>query len=234
MNAVLFDLDDTLLDYSGGVEESWRRAVVASCEPDRVDAAILAAALARSRRWFWDDAARHRLERVNMPRAWHRIAAHALESLGAPDDALAGVIARHFARHRRETMRLFADARETLERLVAEGVPLGLVTNGDAVQQRYKIEHYDLARYFDVIVIEGEFGTGKPDEVVFRHALASLGAAAAETCMVGDNLHFDVAGARQLGIRGVWIDRPGSGLPADSPVQPDHIIGSLKELHDLR
>lgn len=234
MNAVLFDLDDTLLDYSGGVEESWRRAVVASGDPAGVDPEVLTAALARARRWFWDDAGRHRLERTNMPRAWHRIAAHALESLGVADDGLAGVIARHFAAHRRATMQLFPESRDTLERLRAQGTPLGLVTNGDAVQQRFKIERHDLARYFDVIVIEGEFGTGKPDEVVFRHALASLGARPDRTCMVGDHLHFDVEGAQRVGIRAVWIDRSGAGLPAESPARPDHIIGSLKELHDLR
>jgi len=233
VNIVLFDLDDTLLDYSGGVEESWRRAVLACGRDGGCDPEQLVAALAQSRRWFWEDSRRNRLERTNMARAWHRIATHALESLGAGDDALAGTIARHFAANRRETMQLFPESRETLERLRAQGTPLGLITNGDAVQQRYKIEHHDLARYFDVIVIEGEFGTGKPDEVVFRHALASLGADPADASMVGDSLLHDVDGARRLGIRGVWIDRPGAGLPADSPVKPDHIIASLTELHDL-
>ena len=38
-------------------------------------------------------------------------------------------------------------------------------------QQRDKIERHRLAGFFDVIVIEGEFGAGKPDEVVYRHAL---------------------------------------------------------------
>lgn len=233
MRSVLFDLDDTLLDYSGGVEESWRRAVLATDPGAALEAEVLVAALARARLLFWEDPGRHRLERTNMPRAWHRIAAQALESLGIPDDARAGAIARHFAGHRRETMRLFPEARETLERLRARGIPLGLVTNGDAVQQRYKVEAHDLARYFEVMVIEGEFGAGKPDEVVFRHALAALGADPAETCMVGDHLHYDVHGAQQLGIRAVWIDRAGAGLPPDSAARPDHIIASLKELPDL-
>jgi putative hydrolase of the HAD superfamily len=233
MNAVLFDLDDTLLDYSGGVEESWRRAVLAAGPGGSLDAEAVVGALAQARRWFWEDPGRHRLDRTNMPRAWHRIAALALESLGVPDDARAAAIARHFAVHRRATMQLFPEARETLERLRARGTPLGLVTNGDAVQQRYKIETHDLARYFDVMVIEGEFGAGKPDEVVFRHALAALDAAPAEACMVGDHLHYDVHGAQRLGIRAVWIDRAGAGLPPGSPATPDHIIASLKDLHDL-
>lgn len=232
MDIVLFDLDDTLLDYSGGVDESWRRAVLASCPDGSVDRETIVAALARSRQWFWQDPGRQ-LERTNMPRAWQRIASHALESLGVSDSARAAAIAGHFAAHRRETMRLFPEARETLERLRARGTPLGLVTNGDAVQQRYKIETYDLARYFDVTVIEGEFGAGKPDEVVFRHALAALRADPADACMVGDHLHNDVHGAQALGIRAVWIDRARAGLPPGSTAKPDHIIASLTELHDL-
>jgi putative hydrolase of the HAD superfamily len=83
------------------------------------------------------------------------------------------------------------------------------------------------------MVIEGEFGAGKPDAAVFRHALDSLGAHPAEACMVGDNLVNDVEGAGQLGIRTIWIDRARSGLPAGIAARPDHIIASLTELHDL-
>jgi putative hydrolase of the HAD superfamily len=234
VNVVLFDLDDTLLDYSGSVDESWRRAVLACCQDGRLDPETLVVALGRARRWFWDDPVRQRLERTNMLRAWQRIATHALQNLGTSDDELASAIAQHFAAHRREVMQLFPETRETLDRLRDRGTPLGLVTNGDAAQQRFKIERHDLARYFDVIVIEGEFGAGKPDEVVFQHALASLGADPARACMVGDSLVHDVEGAQRLGIGAVWIDRTGAGLPADSPARPDHIIASLTDLFALR
>jgi putative hydrolase of the HAD superfamily len=158
---------------------------------------------------------------------------HALDSLHAPCHDLVADIVGAFASHRRQVMDLFPEARATLDRLRAQGLPLGLVTNGDAGQQRYKIERHGLANYFDVIVIEGEFGAGKPDAVVFRHALDTLRADPAETCMVGDHLVNDVEGARQLGIRTVWIDRARAGLPAGSATQPDHIIASLTELHGL-
>ena len=111
----------------------------------------------------------------------------------------------------------------------ARGVPLGLVTNGDASQQRDKIERFELASFFEVIVIEGEFGAGKPDESVYRHALRHLGVEPGDASMVGDHLEFDVAGPQRLGVRGIWLDRPGAGL-ADSPVRPHRIIRSLREL----
>jgi putative hydrolase of the HAD superfamily len=232
MDALLLDLDDTLLDYSGDADRSWAEACRARCGAAGVDAERLIPVLAESRRWFWSDPDRNRRERVQMLRAWHNIVAHALGRLGAGHDALAGTIARDYAARRRERMRLFPEALECLEHLRRRGVVLALVTNGDATQQRDKIERHGLARFFATIVIEGEFGAGKPDESVYRHALGALGAAPGAAAMVGDNLEFDVEGAQRLGIHGVWIDRAGVGLPADTAVRPHRIIRSLRELVD--
>lgn len=230
VKAMLLDLDDTLLDYSGGVDDSWANACRACCAPDGVDATRLIEALRPTRRWFWDDPLRHKTERTDMPGAWRKIVAYALERLGPPDEALADAIARDYAARRRERMRLFPDALACLDRLRGRGLGLALVTNGDARQQRYKIERWDLARYFDAIVIEGEFGTGKPDEVVYRHALGKLGVAPTDAAMAGDHLEFDVDAPQRLGLRGVWIDREGHGVPPDSAVLPWRIVRSLDEL----
>jgi putative hydrolase of the HAD superfamily len=229
VNALLLDLDDTLLDYSGGVDESWREACVTCCVPVGLDVERLMKTLVETRQQFWSDPSRHRQERVNMVRAWQRIAAGALTSLGIACDGLDATMAREYAARRRAAMQLFPDALETLEELRARGVPLGLVTNGDAGQQRDKIERFELAPFFEVMVIEGEFGAGKPDEAVYRHALDHLGVAPGETSMVGDHLEFDVAGPQRLGLRGIWLDREGVGL-ADSPVRPHRVIRSLREL----
>jgi putative hydrolase of the HAD superfamily len=48
--------------------------------------------------------------------------------------------------------------------------------------------------------------------------------------MVGDHLEFDVAGPQQLGLRGAWLDRPGTGVPAGVTVRPDRILRSLDEM----
>jgi len=232
VKSLLLDLDDTLLDYSGGVDQCWAAACAHGCTDGAVDAGTLGAAIVDSRRWFWDDPTRHRRERVNMPGAWTKIVEHALETLGRPDARLASAIATEFARRRRERMRLFPESLACLDAWRASGIRLGMVTNGDAREQRHKILRHALARYFDVIVIEGEFGAGKPDEVVYRHALDTLGVRPEDTCMVGDHLDFDVAGAQQLGMRGIWIDRAGAGLPAGCAVRPDGIIRALTELEE--
>ena len=230
VKALLFDLDDTLLDYSGGVDLSWTEACTSCCVPAGMDPVVLVAAIAETRRWFWDDPERHRRERVNMLGAWQHIVEFALERLGRPAADLAEAIARDYAERRRAVMRLFPDSLACLTELRRRGVPLALVTNGDASQQRYKIERHDLARFFDEIVIEGEFGAGKPDEAVYRQALKTLDTHPGEALMVGDHLEFDVGAPQRLGLTGVWMDRGGLGLPEGSTVRPHRIIRSLDEL----
>ena len=110
---------------------------------------------------------------------------------------------------------------------------MALVTNGDAKGQREKLARFGLAPYFDCIVIEGEFGSGKPDPRVFLHALDQLRVEPAQAWMVGDNLLSDIGGAQAAGIHGIWVDRLGNGVPETSPVRPDRIIGELAELKDL-
>jgi len=229
VKALLVDLDDTLLAYSAGVDTSWAEACGAVALP--METAMLLAALTETRKWFWSgDPERHARERVNMLGAWTKIAVEALARCGCGDEALAAAIARDYAARRREAMQLYPESRAVLEALRTRDLPLAMVTNGDALQQRDKIQRHDLARYFDAIVIEGEFGAGKPEPAVYQHALAALGAHAHEAWMVGDHLEWDVAAPMRLGLSAVWIDRAGGGLPAGSAVVPHRVIRSLDEL----
>ena len=228
MKALLLDLDDTLLDYSGGVDDCWAGACGDAAAEVAQDALLVA--LAETRRSFWRDPEHNRRQRVDMLRAWTSIAALALERCGG-DPRLGAAVAEAFAARRRAVMALFPDAQRFLTALRDRGVPLGLVTNGDAREQRDKIARHALAPFFGAIVIEGEFGAGKPDAAVYETALAGLGVRPGpDVWMVGDHLEFDVAGPQRLGLRGVWLDRPGVGVPADAAVRPDRIVRTLDEL----
>ena len=228
MRALLLDLDDTLLDYSSGVDACWEAACVAGA-PD-VPQPPLVVALAEARRSFWTDPEHNRRERVNMLRAWTRIAMLALERCGA-EPRLGGAIAEAYAARRRAVMTLFPDALQLLTTARGLGLPLGLVTNGDAREQRAKIERHGLAPFFDAILIEGEFGAGKPDAAVYRTVMDALGVPPGpDVWMAGDHLEFDVAGPQRLGLRAAWLDRPGLGVPPASAIRPDRILRDLREL----
>ena len=230
MKTLLVDLDDTLLDYSGGVDECWTAACEAVGGPAGLETGPLVESVRKARRWFWDDPERHRRERVNMLGAWSKIVAEGLVRLGRPDPGLALAIAEDFAARRWDVMQLFPGVEAALGRLRDTGVTMALVTNGDRSQQRRKIERYDLARFFDVILIEGEFGVGKPEAAVYRHVLDRLGVPAREAWMVGDHLEWDVGAPQRLGLRGIWVDRDRTGLAPGTDVRPHRIIKDFPEI----
>jgi putative hydrolase of the HAD superfamily len=228
--AILLDLDDTILSY-GSPEECWRRV----CEQfagrlTGCTVKALFAAIDESRLWYWDDPERHRRGRLDLRRARREIVAGAFHRLGIDDPALSDEIGDAYTVEREAGLQPFPGAMETLRCLRERGVKLALITNGSAEAQRLKVEKFRLAPFFDLILIEGEFGAGKPDERVYRHALETLGVTPGEAWVVGDNLEWEVAAPQRLGIKGVWHDFAGTGLPEGSPARPDRIIRSLTEL----
>jgi putative hydrolase of the HAD superfamily len=229
--ALLLDLDDTLLDFDSGAALCWQ-TVCAQFAPQlgNVSAEQLREAIDTFRDWFWSDPERHHRGRLDLEMARQEIVTGALLRLGREEPALARNIAGAYARARETAFRLFPDTIETLNRLRQMGVRLALITNGQAELQRRKIERFALADYFAAIVIEGEFGVGKPDAQVYRHALEQLQVSPADAWMVGDNLEWEVAAPQRLGIQGIWYDVKGAGLPATSAVRPDRIIRTLAEL----
>ncbi|KAA2253642.1 HAD family hydrolase [Solihabitans fulvus] len=126
---------------------------------------------------------------------------------------------------------LFADVLPCLDWLRATGLPIAAVSNASGHHQRVKIASLGLAEYFDHVLIAGEVGAAKPDPVIFHTACLGLGVAPTETVHVGDRLHADAIGARDAGMRGVWLNRHG---PQDGSL-PDGIkaISSLAELPEL-
>lgn len=190
----------------------------------------LLAAIERYRSRYWGDPEKDRRGRLNVKTARREIVVGALASLGIGAEVAAHEIADCFSEEGEKAVYSFPGALETLQTLKREGVMLGLITQGVSELQRRKIERFGLARLFASVLIEGEFGAGKPDERVYLHTLGALRAQPHEAWMVGDNLENDVAAPQRLGIRGIWHDWAATGLPAVAPTRPDRIIRSLPEL----
>ena len=226
--AVFLDLDDTIIDDSSSVDGGWRTAV--GEHVGGVDLERLLDAVFEVRDWYWSDAERHRVGRQDLRAASTRIAEEALRRLGTGDSELARTIAHRYRDLREQGQQLLPGAIETIERLRERGIQLALLTNGSSAVQRAKIERFRLARHFDYVCIEGEFGCGKPDERVYRSALEATTSQPNTTWMVGDNLEWDVAAPMRLGLTGIWLDRFARGLPDATPVQPHRTIFSLTEL----
>ncbi len=231
IEALLLDLDDTILDNQAGLEAAWRDvSQFLATRLGDVEGSAVQAQLRASSDWFWSDDERHRWGRLDMPGSRRAVLAHVLESMGRPAPGLAAEAGELYSALRGEWLAPFDGALEALARVRERAPALGLVTNGAAAAQRAKIERFDLARFFDVIVVEGEAGFGKPDRRVFEHALEVVGVAPARALMAGDNYACDVLGSLAAGLHAVWIDRDGLGQTPVTPPRPHGTLASFVEL----
>ncbi|MFE5629727.1 TIGR01458 family HAD-type hydrolase [Streptomyces sp. NPDC056470] len=77
--------------------------------------------------------------------------------------------------------------------------------------------------------------TGKPSRAFFEAALAHLGAEAADTLMVGDDIESDVLAAQRCGITGALV-KTGKYLPETHRTAsgaPDHVLDSFADVPAL-
>lgn len=230
--AILFDLDDTLISYDGASDTAWleiSRGYVEAARP-AFDHETMLTALEKQRRWFWDDPERHRIGRQDLLAARREIIRETLLRLGVTDPAVPDRLAADFSDVQDRLVCLFPGTIRALERLQRIGMRMAVITNGTVRLQQAKIDRFGLGPFFEFIQIEEAAGVGKPDSRAYLLALDRLRLEARQVWMVGDNLVWDVQGAQRLGIFAIWNDFRGRGLPRDSGIVPDRIIRHIGEL----
>lgn len=219
--AVFFDVDFTLIYPGSTFGAQGYRAFCArhglAVDITRFDDAVLAAS---SELEVGDDAT----YRADM---FVRFGRRVIEAMGGSGDGLDAcaqeiydewALCRHFL--------LYADVKPALRQLHATGLRLGLISNTHRCLTTFQ-EHFDLDALIAGAVSSAEHGYMKPHPSIFEAALRGLGVDAAEAMMVGDSLSHDVAGARELGMRAVLLDRSGQGRTEADGVA---VIRSLAEL----
>lgn len=82
---------------------------------------------------------------------------------------------------------------------------LGLLSNGDSKSQHAKIKKVDVAKYFDEIIVSGDYGVHKPDKRIFEIMANKLGVNCNECLMIGDVFSNDILGADNAGMIPLWL-----------------------------
>ncbi len=118
---------------------------------------------------------------------------------------------------------IFPDVRPALASL-KQRFTLIAVTNGNA-----DLEKIGISDLFDDFVSARMAGAAKPDRRIFDMAVRAGGAPGSKTLHVGDHPEFDVQGARDAGLRTVWINRDSVDWP-DELDAPDRVVNDLREL----
>jgi len=107
------------------------------------------------------------------------------------------------------------------------GVISNTVGSGDA-ELAAALDRAGLRSLIDALVTSRDFGRAKPDPAIYVEGARRLGVPLETTCMVGDRLDTDIAGALNAGIPAVWLKHPGAAM-TNGPA-PTHIITRLGEL----
>ena len=195
--AVLFDLDDTLLDFHACETNALKHAfALADFEVD--------AASSWARIWntyepissrYWSRRARDGLSRNQVVEYSIR---DALMALTEPE-LLASTIAQEYWVIFCTTAHLNSGANEILEKLFGR-YKLGLVTNGYSQAQRGRLQAAGLRHFFASVVISDDVGCAKPDRRIFEIALSELGVTSQDALYVGDSIEHDYRGATNAGM----------------------------------
>jgi putative hydrolase of the HAD superfamily len=217
---VLFDIDDTLLDH-GTAERSAATFLYKSVGASVPLEEFLVKWTAALERHF----ARYLMGEVSY-QGQRRDRVREMVDPSLSDETADRIFAGYLASYE-TSWSLFSDVLPCLDSLAQHR--LGVISNGQGVQQRRKLAQTGIVDRFECVVISEECGCAKPDPTIFLRACAEAGELPANSVYVGDRYDLDAQAARTAGLRGIWLDRKeGATAEHGSP-----IIRSLDRLGAL-
>lgn len=226
IRAVLWDIDDTLFDYTGADATGLARHLEAQRIAERYGSPAQALALWREiteRHWARFAAGEGTFQGQRQDRV--------REFLGAPamtaDEADAWF--DQYVEHYKAAWALFPDVVPVLDALAAD-YRHGVLSNSSTANQDPKLRHLGLRDRFEVLVCAVELGVSKPEAAAFLAACEALGLPPREVAYVGDQPEIDARGARDAGLLAVWLDRDGGRGAGPDGV---HRIEGLDRLPEL-
>ena len=189
IKGILFDLDNTLIDFMTIKRSSCQSAV---------DAMIKAGLDMRKEdamKMLFEEYGKHGIE-------YNYIFQSFLKRVGNKIDyrILASGITAY--RKKQITMqRPYSEVVPTLEKLRERGLKTAVLSDAPRLKAWIRLTELGIQDHFDVVLAFGDFKERKPSPVPFRLALKKLGINAQQCLMVGDNPNKDVVGAQKLGIK---------------------------------
>ena len=212
--AVLFDLDETLLDRASSL-----KAFLA--EQHRRFAGRLG--LADMETW------RSRFLALDKGGHVHKsIVYAALLAEFSGDPEAGGDLLEDYRHGSSKYVCGFPGMAQTLTALRESGLKLGIVSNGETSFQRRNIEALGLEPLVDAVLISEAEGLRKPDAAMFRRAAERLHVSPEQCLFVGDNPEADILGAHRAGMKTAWFNA-GAPWPESLAPSPGVEIGELAQ-----
>ncbi|WP_066954993.1 HAD family hydrolase [Streptomyces lushanensis] len=206
IRAVLWDIDDTLFDYTGADRAGLRGHLAAEGSVGSYGSADQALA-----RW-----------REITDQHWGRFAAGKTDFQGQRRDRVRSFLGTEMSDaeadgwfdryivHFEAAWTLFPDSVAVLDRL-APDYRQAVLSNSSFGNQDRKLRVLGVRDRFEALLCAAELGVSKPDAAAFHAACDALALDPHEVAYVGNEPDIDAGGAVAAGLAGVWLDRHGLG-----------------------
>lgn len=216
IKAVVFDLDNTLVDFMKMKEQSIMAAIDAM-----IDAGLqMDKEEARGKLYAIYDK-----EGIEFQRVFDTFFQ---EELGRVDPKMhaAGIVA--YRKAREAALVLYPHVNLTLMELTRRGLKLAVVSDAPRLQAWLRLCYLGLQHMFDYVVTYEDTGEKKPSPAPFRKVLSLLGIRPEEALMAGDWAERDITGAATLGMKTAFARYGDTFGTKDSGA--DYDLGDILEL----
>ncbi len=228
LQAILFDIDDTLFSTTEFARKARRNAVRAMIQagldvPEEVVLRELDEVLAE-----FSSNYEHHFDKLIQ-----RLRPSCLKGLNSALIVAAGVAAYHDTKFRE--LAPFDDVFPLFHDLKKAGMRLGVVTHGWTVKQAEKLVRLGLVPYLDprAVFISDQIGISKPNPKLYATALADMGLPAGEVMYVGDSPEHDIAPPKSIGMITVWARRAARHGLDGTGIAPDYTVEDFEELRGI-
>ena len=219
IQAVVFDLDNTLVDFM-----LMKRTAVSAGIKAMLDAGLTCS----------EEEATDRINRIYQEQGieYQRVFNNMLlEILGRIDHKIlaAGIIA--YRRTREASLVTYPHVSMTLFRLARMGLKLAVVTDAPPLEAWLRLCYLNLHHIFDAVVTFDDTGERKPSPVPFQRVLGMIQVEPSEAIMVGDWEERDILGAANVGMRTAFA-RYGDTFETKA-TSADYELSDISELIDI-
>ena len=219
---LLFDLDDTLLDFGKAQILAFKKLL----EDENIEYGDeLFEQYETINKSLWRSFERGEISNkvVTSERFIRFFALFGIEVDGSEVD-------NRFRSYLAEGNQLFEGIVEMLEKLSLTH-KLYIASNGIGITQHTRLKNNNLNKYFDKIFISEEIDSKKPDREFFDIILKEVGVEdKGEVLMIGDTLTSDILGANNVGIDSCLVDIHGI---ENSEINPTYKIAKTIDLLNI-
>jgi len=195
IKAILFDLDNTLIDFTKMKVESCKSAIKAMIKTGlKIDEKT-------GLKKLMDTYFRVGIESdIGFTKFLE-------EQMGEVDDAILHAGIQAYLKRKPNFLKPYPYVLETLEMLKSKNFKLGIVTDATREKALTRLKAMEITNFFDVIITYDESKVKKPEELPFRLAMEKIGVRPEETIFVGDSLRRDIEPAKKIGMKTLLIKK---------------------------